>query len=178
MSYMKAYLMDLYEKHPYLEAQMAVQSAAFPGKAPPPLGHPPDPMETYIVKLSALGQIVECEVQYPRSRAGTLSKAELEREAHRIYFKAIDAWAHGHIMGLPKGCKHLLPGVKSMSQIAKEHDKAMQESFTLASYDVEAVFPQWTDGLPDPKTESEKPEGTRDVDKYLKEQQDKLWRGR
>jgi len=30
--------------------------------------------------------------------------------------------------------------------------------------------------LLEPKTESGKPEGTRDVDKFLKEQQDKLWK--
>jgi len=32
-------------------------------------------------------------------------------------------------------------------------------------------------GTPEPKCEADKPEGTRDVEKFLKEQQDKLWRG-
>lgn len=40
-------------------------------------------------------------------------------------------------------------------------------------------YPKWRNGFKatTPPTEADKPEGTRDVDKYLKEQQNKLWEG-
>jgi hypothetical protein len=60
--------------------------------------------------------------------------------------------------------------------IEREQAKAetVQQEMEQLSYEDED-FPSCTP-LPKLTCEADKPEGTRDVDKYLKEQQDKLWR--
>ena len=69
-------------------------------------------------------------------------------------------------------------GLKAIMEGARR--KTLQE-------EVKAFYDDWGDDpgehvppetrVQKPTCEADKPEGTRDVDKFLKEQQDKLWRG-
>ena len=92
-----------------------------------------------------------------------------------------------NVPGYPQWQNKVAPS-KSLAQCIKDQKTKLQQAMTidalkLQGYSDEQIAELMDSGSPGPdpppvvyECEADKPEGERDVDKFLKEQQEKLWR--
>ena len=180
MSYMKRYLEDLEEAQ---EAQEALKqwSKRLPWSPDCPDGCyniTTDWKQIYKVAFFRKGHWWEGVITAPTSTSG----GELEQMAQDRYGVVID-------VGMASGFNPNQPGLIKMSgpptmppataptQGVKPKERVeghYEDDDWDWDSDPTSLMPPET-RVQNPKCEADKPEGTRDVDKYLKEQQDKLW---
>ncbi len=128
------------------------------------------------VKIFSGDEEFTCEITVAfDSRGLTLPEAQLKSVAEKRYGSSIRQYIQS------KGGKRLPIGVQHTGGLhsASARSFKMQEvAKAIAKAEARAFYgPPISEPEPEPKDECEtdKPEGTRNVDKFLKEQQDKLW---
>jgi hypothetical protein len=159
--------------------------------------------QRFTVTLVVSGQHFDCEIVLPVSvyRAPPSLK-EAELAAEKRYGAILKNYVQsGGQTPLPSVVRHVggsaytgaqaypqFTPQKTLGQVVKEHTEWMRKSMTehelrALGYSEEQIKELMESGThEDPPAneyacEADKPEGTRDPDKFLKEQQDKLWRG-